>query len=59
MPADLPRGMPGIGEEIEGAMQHAPQPGRQFMGRSFAHRAAGGKESNRWRLPGRSICPRR
>jgi hypothetical protein len=25
----LPFGMPGIGEEIEGAMQQAPQPGRQ------------------------------
>jgi hypothetical protein len=23
--------MPGIGEEIEGAMQQAPQPARQFM----------------------------
>jgi hypothetical protein len=23
--------MPGIGEEMEGAMQQAPQPGRQFM----------------------------
>jgi hypothetical protein len=27
-PAGLPSGMPGIGEEIEGAMQHAPQPTR-------------------------------
>jgi hypothetical protein len=25
-PAGLPCGMPGIGDEIEGAMQHAPQP---------------------------------
>jgi hypothetical protein len=24
--------MPGIGELIEGAMQQAPQPGRQLMG---------------------------
>gem|GEM_PF-2477911 len=24
-------GMPGIGDEIDGAMQHAPQPGRQFI----------------------------
>jgi len=30
-PAGLPKGMPGIGEDIEGAMQHAPQPGRQSM----------------------------
>ena len=31
-PAGLPFGMPGIGELIEGAMQQAPQPGRQLMG---------------------------
>jgi hypothetical protein len=30
-PAGLPSGMPGIGELIEGAMQQAPQPGRQVM----------------------------
>lgn len=24
--------MPGIGDEIDGAMQQAPQPGRQFIG---------------------------
>ena len=29
-PAGLPSGMPGIGEEIDGAMQQAPQPGRQL-----------------------------
>lgn len=29
MPAGLPCGMPGIGEEIDGAIQQAPQPGRQ------------------------------
>lgn len=28
-PAGLPCGMPGIGEEIEGAMQQAPHPLRQ------------------------------
>jgi hypothetical protein len=28
-PAGLPFGMPGIGDEIEGAVQQAPQPGRQ------------------------------
>jgi oxygen-independent coproporphyrinogen III oxidase len=31
-PAGLPDGMPGIGLVIEGAMQHAPQPGRQASG---------------------------
>lgn len=31
-PAGLPLGMPGIGELIDGAMQQAPQPGRQLMG---------------------------
>ena len=30
-PAGFPFGMPGMGEEIEGAMQHAPQPTRQSM----------------------------
>ena len=28
-PAGLPSGMPGIGDEIDGAMQQAPQPWRQ------------------------------
>jgi hypothetical protein len=31
-PAGLPSGMPGMGEVIEGAVQQAPQPGRQSMG---------------------------
>ena len=31
MPAGLPWGMPGMGEVIEGVMQQAPQPGRQFI----------------------------
>lgn len=31
-PAGLPWGMPGMGEEMEGAMQQAPQPGRQAGG---------------------------
>lgn len=31
-PAGLPSGMPGIGLEMEGAMQQAAQPGRQSMG---------------------------
>jgi hypothetical protein len=30
-PAGLPRGMPGIGELIDGAMQHAPHPGRHCI----------------------------
>jgi hypothetical protein len=30
-PAGLPCGMPGMGEVMEGAMQQAPQPGRQSM----------------------------
>jgi hypothetical protein len=30
-PAGLPFGMPGIGDDIDGAMQHAPQPGRHFI----------------------------
>jgi hypothetical protein len=29
-PAGLPFGIPGIGDEIEGAIQQAPQPARQF-----------------------------
>lgn len=29
--APLPLGMPGMAELIEGAVQHAPQPGRQCM----------------------------
>jgi hypothetical protein len=30
-PAGFPSGMPGIGEEIDGAMQHAPHDGRHSM----------------------------
>ena len=30
-PAGLPLGMPGMGELMEGAMQHAPQPARHFI----------------------------
>lgn len=29
-PAGLPSGIPGIGDEIDGAMQQAPQPARQL-----------------------------
>jgi hypothetical protein len=35
-PAGLPAGIPGIALEIDGAMQHAPQPGRQFMRAAFS-----------------------
>jgi hypothetical protein len=35
-PAGFPSGMPGIGEEIDGAMQQAPQPGRQETGEDEA-----------------------
>ena len=31
IPAGLPYGMPGIGEEIDGAMQQAPQPARHSI----------------------------
>lgn len=31
IPAGLPCGIPGIGEVIDGAMQHAPQPLRQSI----------------------------
>ena len=30
-PAGLPFGMPGMGELMDGAMQQAAQPGRQFI----------------------------
>lgn len=42
-PAGLPCGMPGIGEPIDGAMQQAPQPSRQFT-------SVGGMQGNRARL---------
>ena len=32
MPAGLPWGSPGIGDEMEGAVQQAAQAGRQSMG---------------------------
>jgi hypothetical protein len=31
MPAGFPEGISGMAEEIDGAMQHAPQPCRQSM----------------------------
>lgn len=39
-PAGLPCGMPGMGELIEGAMQHAPQPLRHSIGPDSPPRAA-------------------
>lgn len=47
-PAGLPCGMPGMGELIEGAMQQAPQPVRQFMG-----------QASGWTKSGRGCCVRR
>ncbi|GAB3625381.1 hypothetical protein PTE30175_01462 [Pandoraea terrae] len=35
MPAGLPLGRPGIGDEIDGAVQHAPQWGRHSMMNRF------------------------
>lgn len=40
-PAGLPPGMPGIGEEMDGAMQQAPQWLRQFMPLLPLRRAVG------------------
>jgi hypothetical protein len=34
MPAGLPLGIPGIGDVMDGAMQHAPQPERHSMERT-------------------------
>jgi hypothetical protein len=31
-PAGFPSGKPGIGDDIDAAMQHAPQSGRQSIG---------------------------
>jgi len=42
----LTSGMPGIGLEMEGAMQQAPQPGRQFMARII----------RQWRHAGPRAC---
>jgi hypothetical protein len=55
-PAGLPSGMPGIGLEIDGAMQHAPQPGRHSMREeSFTRRRSGSwrrRDYRRSRLAG-------
>jgi hypothetical protein len=34
-PADLPSGIPGIGDEIESAIQQAPQFSRQFISQIY------------------------
>jgi hypothetical protein len=39
MPAGLPSGKPGKGLEMEGAMQQAAQPGRQFNLKTAVDRA--------------------
>jgi hypothetical protein len=39
IPAGLPCGIPGIGEVIEGAMQHAPHPVRQSMPDDYPQKA--------------------
>jgi hypothetical protein len=36
-PAGLPSGIPGMGELIEGAIQHAPHLARQFIDASSQH----------------------
>lgn len=41
-PAGLPCGMPGMGEDIDGAIQQAAQPGRQSMATSVQERAGAG-----------------
>lgn len=42
-PAGLPRGIPGIGDEMDGAMQQAPHPrlqrGREVMGGDVPYRS--------------------
>lgn len=42
-PAGLPRGMPGIALEMEGATQQAPQPERQSMDFAIKVVAAGAR----------------
>lgn len=37
IPAGLPWGMPGTGDEIEGAIQQAAQPGRHSMSGPIRH----------------------
>lgn len=53
-PAGFPSGMPGIGDEIEGAVQHAPHAGRQSIAGRITFctgRTAGGKQMPDEKLP--------
>lgn len=58
-PAGLPFGIPGIGEVIEGAMQHAPHPARQLILLVLAdignRRMRVRQYISACRLPGRSL----
>jgi hypothetical protein len=49
-PAGLPSGMPGIGELMDGAVQQAPQSGRQSMGAILS-------AASRKSMPGRAPMP--
>jgi hypothetical protein len=51
-PAGLPPSMPGMAEEIDGAMQQAPQPGRQDGKLVMAEFYA-----NRTNIGGNRVCP--
>ena len=43
VPAGLPAGIPGMGEEIEGAIQQAPHPGLHSIWQSYCFAANGKK----------------
>lgn len=45
MPAGLPCGKPGMGDEMEGAMQHAAHAGRQFMATGSGRSSLKNKEA--------------
>jgi len=46
-PAGLPSGMPGMGDEMDGAMQQAPQPLRQASTSEYLANLATGSEVDR------------
>jgi hypothetical protein len=50
-PAGFPRGIPGMGEEMEGAMQQAPQPLRQVDGGGMAGPSIAGTGPRREESP--------
>ena len=56
-PAFFPPGMPGIGEVIEGAMQHAPQCARQFMETPCPAPSAGGRSHRNCPAPASARTP--